>query len=121
MLGSEYFGLLVYLGLVVLVVVLTLAVTGIVMPSKRAPGAKYAPYESGIETTTELLQERFKLRHYLVGLIFLVFDVEVIFLFPWAVVAKELGPFAFYEIAFFLGALVVGFLYIWRKGGLEWQ
>ena len=79
------------------------------------------PYESGIITETHLMQERFPLRHYLVALIFLVFDIEVIFLYPWAVVSKEFGSFAFYEMAFFLVAMFVGFAYIWRKGGLEWE
>lgn len=79
------------------------------------------PYESGIQTETHLQQERFPLRHYLVALIFLIFDIEVIFLYPWAVIARKLGPFAFYEMAFFLVALLVGFIYVWRKGGLEWE
>lgn len=79
------------------------------------------PYESGILTTTNLLQQRFPLRHYLVALIFLVFDVEVIFLYPWAVIGKEIGAFAFYEMAFFMAALLVGFAYIWKKGGLQWE
>lgn len=79
------------------------------------------PYESGIQTETHLLQKRFPLRHYLVALIFLVFDIEVIFLYPWAAVAKQMGAFAFYEMAFFLLALLVGFAYVWRKKGLEWE
>lgn len=79
------------------------------------------PYESGIQTKTNLLHERFQLRHYLVALMFLVFDIEVIFLYPWAVVGKEIGAFAFYEMAFFLVALLVGFAYVWKKGGLQWE
>lgn len=79
------------------------------------------PYESGILTQTHLLQKRFPIRHYLVALLFLLFDIEVIFLFPWAVVAKEIGAFAFWEMAFFLAALLVGFAYVWKKGGLEWE
>lgn len=79
------------------------------------------PYESGIQTETHLLQKRFSLRHYLVALLFLLFDIEVIFLFPWAVVAREIGPFAFWEMAFFLAVLLVGFAYVWKKGGLEWE
>jgi NADH-quinone oxidoreductase subunit A len=78
-------------------------------------------YESGIQTETHLMKERFPLRHYLVGLIFLVFDVEVIFLYPWAVIGKTIGPFAFYEMLFFLIALFVGFAYVWKKGGLQWE
>lgn len=79
------------------------------------------PYESGIQTETHLLQQRFPLRHYLVALIFLVFDIEVIFLYPWAVIAKKIGPFAFYEMSVFLVALLVGFAYVWRKRGLQWE
>lgn len=79
------------------------------------------PYESGIQTETNLLQERFPLHHYLVGLMFLVFDIEVIFLYPWAVIAKTIGPFAFYEMFFFLIAVLIGFAYVWKKGGLEWE
>lgn len=79
------------------------------------------PYESGIITQTNLLQERFPLRHYLVALIFLVFDVEVIFMYPWAVIAKEIGPFAFYEMLFFLIVSSVGFAYVWKKQGFKWE
>lgn len=79
------------------------------------------PYESGIQTETHLQDERFPLRHYIVALMFLVFDIEVIFLYPWAVIGKTLGPFAFYEMAFFLVALLVGFAYVWKKRGLEWD
>lgn len=121
MAGSEYFAVYLYFLLVAAVTLATLGVTAIVFPSKKRAGAKYEPYESGILTETRLLQERFPLRHYLVGLMFLVFDIEVIFLYPWAVVGKELGSFAFYEMTFFIIALLFGFLYIWKKGGLEWE
>lgn len=79
------------------------------------------PYESGIQREANLLHERFPIRHYLVALLFLVFDIEVIFLYPWAVIAKEIGSFAFYEIFFFLSIIFVGFAYVWKKGGLEWS
>jgi NADH-quinone oxidoreductase subunit A len=92
----------------------------VLFPTKKVP-AKFMPFESGIQTTAHLMQNRFPLRHYLVALIFLIFDVEVIFLFPWAVIAKTIGPFAFYEMLFFLIALLVGFAYVWRKGGLQWE
>lgn len=117
---SEFFPVYIYLGLVFL---LTLAVVGAsaLFPTRNSEPEKFMPYESGIITQTHLLQERFPLRHYLVALIFLVFDIEVIFMYPWAVVAKQIGAFAFYEMAFFLVALLVGFAYVWRKGGLEWE
>lgn len=90
-------------------------------PSIASTREKFMPYESGIVTQTKLLQERFPLRHYLVALIFLVFDVEVIFMYPWAVIAKQVGPFAFFEMIFFVVAIFVGYAYVWKKGGLEWE
>ncbi|WP_228840675.1 NADH-quinone oxidoreductase subunit A [Candidatus Protochlamydia phocaeensis] len=117
---SDYLSVYVYFGLVLLVTLIVLAVSSL-FPAIRTSRVKYMPYESGIQTETHLQQERFPLRHYLVGLIFLIFDIEVIFLYPWAVVAKNIGPFAFYEMAFFLIALLIGFAYIWRKRGLQWD
>ncbi len=116
----EFFPVYIYLALVCVVTVIVIALSGIISPVKESPD-KYLPYESGIKTETDLLHRRFPLRHYLVALIFLVFDIEVIFLYPWAVIGKEIGPFAFYEMFFFLAALLVGFAYVWRKGGLEWE
>lgn len=117
---SDFFPIYVYSGLVLIVTLTVLGLSALFSPKKSAP-AKFLPYESGIQTETRLLQERFPLRHYLVALIFLVFDIEVIFLYPWAVIAKQLGPFAFYEMGFFLVTLLVGFAYVWRKGGLNWE
>jgi len=117
---TEFFAVYIYFGLVLLVTIVTLAASSL-FPSQKNEPAKFLPYESGIKTETHLLQQRFALHHYLVALIFLVLDVEVIFMYPWAVVAKSIGAFAFYEMLFFLIALVVGFAYIWRRGGLQWQ
>ena len=117
---SDFFSVYVYFGLVALITAITLIVSNLIAPTRNVK-AKYTPYESGIRTQTHLLQQRFPLRHYLVALIFLVFDIEVIFLYPWAVVGKDIGAFAFYEMAFFLVALVVGFTYVWRKDGLQWE
>jgi NADH-quinone oxidoreductase subunit A len=117
---SHLFAVYVYFGLIAFV---TFAVVGLsaLFQSKKSAPAKFLPYESGIQTETHLLQERFPMRHYLVALMFLVFDIEVIFLYPWAVIGKKIGPFAFYEMAFFLVAILVGFAYVWRKRGLEWD
>lgn len=117
---SEFFSVYVYFILVFIITLATLGATGIFPPRKSEP-EKFLPYESGIRTETNLMKERFPLRHYLVALIFLVFDIEVIFLYPWAVVGKQIGPFAFYEMFFFLVALLVGFAYVWRKRGLQWE
>jgi NADH:ubiquinone oxidoreductase subunit 3 (subunit A) len=116
---GDYFPVYLYFGFVLLLTLVILGATSL-FPSRKNT-VKFMPYESGIQTQTHLLQKRFPLRYYLVALIFLVFDVEVIFLYPWAVVGKQIGAFAFYEMTFFLAALLVGLTYIWRKGGLQWE
>lgn len=117
---QAYLPVYLYFGLC-LIVTLTILAVSLLFPSVKDTKAKFMPYESGIQTEAHLLQERFPLRHYLVALIFLVFDVEVIFLYPWAVIAKSIGPFAFWEMMFFMAALLVGFAYVWKKGGLKWE
>ena len=117
---NEFYSVYIYLGLVFVITCILLTFTWII-PSVKRSKVKFMPYESGIQTETHLLQKRFPLRHYLVALLFLLFDIEVIFLFPWAVVAKDIGAFAFWEMAFFLAVLLVGFAYVWKKGGLEWE
>lgn len=117
---SDFFSVYIYFGLILLVTLMVLGVSALFSSKKGSP-VKFMPYESGIQTETHLLRERFPLHHYLVALIFLVFDIEVIFLYPWAVIAQKIGPFAFYEMIFFLVALLVGFAYVWRKGGLQWE
>ena len=117
---AEYLSVYVYFGLVVTVTLVVLGVSAL-FPSRKTSPVKFMPYESGISTDTHLLQERFTMHHYLVALMFLLFDIEVIFLYPWAAIGKEVGAFAFYEMLFFLAALLVGFAYAWRKGGLQWE
>lgn len=117
---SDYIPVYIYFGMVAVV---TLAMLGAstLFPAIKTTSVKYMPYESGIQTETHLFQERFPLHHYLVALVFLVFDIEVIFLYPWAVIGQKIGSFAFYEMLFFIVALFVGFVYVWRKGGLQWE
>ena len=117
---SDYFSVYVYFGLILVVTLVVLGLSAL-FPSNKTSSTKFMPYESGIKTETHLFQERFTLHHYLVALMFLVFDIEVIFLYPWAAIAKQIGAFAFYEMGFFLVALMVGFMYVWRKGGLQWE
>lgn len=81
---------------------------------------KLSTYECGEEPIGEPWV-KFNIRFYVVALIFLVFDVEVVFLFPWALVFRELGMFAFIEMAMFLGVLIVGYAYVWVKGDLDWD
>ena len=117
---TDFYPVYIYSALVVIVTLLTLGASGLFRPV-ATPKAKYMPYESGIQTETRLLEKRFPLKHYLVALIYLVFDIEVIFLYPWAVVAKEIGPFAFYEMIFFWVAMLAGFAYVRKKRGLQWE
>ena len=81
---------------------------------------KYSTYECGITATTEA-REKFSVRFYLVGVMFLVFDVESVFLYPWAVQMKELALFGLVEIGLFLFLLLFGYGYIWSKGALTWE
>ncbi len=117
---TSYLSIYVYFFLVIAITLLVLG-SSTLFPARKKSPVKYMPYESGIHTETHLLKERFTMHHYLVALMFLVFDIEVIFLYPWAVIAKKMGPFAFFEMLFFLAALMVGFIYAWRKGGLQWE
>lgn len=116
----DFYPAYIYFGIVVIVTLLVLGVSAL-FPSNTSNPVKFTPYESGIQTETHLLEERFPLRHYLVALMFLVLDVQVIFLYSWAVAAKAIGPFAFYEMTFFLLLTVVAVAYVWRKGGMQWE
>jgi NADH-quinone oxidoreductase subunit A len=87
--------------------------------SKNDP-AKLSPYECGFEAFEDA-RMRFDVRYYLLAIIFIIFDLEIAFLFPWAVVFQKIGLVALIEMALFLLLLVVGFAYVWKKGALEWE
>ena len=78
------------------------------------------PFESGV-STGPLPEQRFTVSFYLTAMLFIVFDIEIVFLYPLAVVLESLGWFAFFELLFFIAILVVAYVYVWRKGALEWQ
>ena len=96
----------------------TLLVALIIRPNKPDP-EKLAPYECGMPPLMEA-HERFSIRFYLLGILFLLFDVEAMFLFPWAVKYDALGLFGFIEMMLFIAILLVDYFYAWRKGALEW-
>jgi NADH-quinone oxidoreductase subunit A len=109
--------LFLVVGFAILAAVLVLS--RLIQP-KGKPGAdKYIPYECG-EVPEGSAWVRFNIRYYVIALIFLIFDVEIVFLLPWAVVFKRLGAFAFMEGLVFIGILAVGLAYVWKKGDLEW-
>ena len=81
---------------------------------------KNSPYECGIQPTGDA-QQRFSVKFYLVGMLFILFDVEAIFLYPWAVIARDLKMFGFWEMLVYLALVLVGFFYIWKKGVIDWN
>ncbi len=81
---------------------------------------KLSPYECGFEAFEDA-RMKFDVRYYLVAILFILFDLEIAFLFPWAIVLRELGMFGFVSMMIFLAILVVGFVYEWKKGALEWD
>src|SRR5690349_4735224 len=88
---------------------------------KRFRGrAKDMPYESGMRPIGSA-RERFSVKYYLVAIVFILFDIEAIFLYPWAVVYRELKLFAFFEMLLFIVLILAGFFYIWKKGALDWS
>jgi len=85
----------------------------------RSP-LKDTPYESGMAPVGSA-RERFSVKFYLVGMIFILFDIEAVFLYPWAVVYRELKLFAFFEMFIFVALVLIGFFYVWKKGALDWS
>jgi len=86
----------------------------------RPDAEKLSPYECGFEAFEDA-RMKFDVRYYLVAILFILFDLEIAFLFPWAIVLQEIGRFGFMAMMVFLGILVVGFVYEWKKGALEWE
>lgn len=90
-------------------------------PRKRAHNAtKVAPYESGMNAIGPG-QRRFPVRFYLIAVLFILFDIEVIFFYPWAVAFRQLGLFGFIQMLVFVGILLAGYIWVWKKGALEWE
>ena len=98
--------------------IFTLVFTSLIHPSKYNK-VKLEPYECGIEPATDA-RDRYSIRYYLVAMLFVIFDVETVFMFPWAVIFDELLLFGLIEMVVFIFILVVGYFYAWRKGALEW-
>jgi NADH-quinone oxidoreductase subunit A len=117
---SQYLPIVILAALATLFAVLSLFASRLLRPD--APNAaKLAPYESGIEPERVPSGERFSVNFYVVAMLFIIFDIETIFLFPWAVGFRQLGLFGLGEMAIFIGLVFVAYLYIWRRGGLDWE
>ena len=99
--------------------VFTLVFTGLLHP-RTSNKVKLEPYECGIEPDTDA-RDRYSIRYYLVAMLFVIFDVETVFMFPWAVIFDRLLLFGLVEMLVFIAILVVGYYYAWQKGALEWE
>ena len=99
---------------------LALLTIGLLVAPRSPATEKLAPYECGFEAFEDA-RMKFDVRYYLLAILFIIFDLEIAFLFPWAVVFDRIGLIALIEMALFIGLLVVGFIYIWKKGALEWE
>lgn len=93
---------------------------GRLLAPHRPDAQKLSPYECGFEAFEDARMQ-FDVRYYLVAILFILFDLEVAFLFPWALAYRELGPIGFWSMMIFLGVLVVGFVYEWTRGALDWE
>ena len=116
---ENYLPILVFVavGLAVGVVMIAL---GFVLGTRRPDAEKLSPYECGFEAFEDS-RMKFDVRFYLVAILFIIFDLEIAFLFPWAVVLDKIGMVGYLSMMLFLGVLVVGFIYEWKKGALEWE
>ena len=114
-----------YLPIIVLAVVAVLFGLGSLIFStligqKKPSAVKLAPYECGVEPVGSA-RERFSIKFYIIAMLFILFDIEAVFLYPWAVLFKRLGMFGLIEMGVFIVILFVGYIYVWKKGALEWE
>ncbi|HEX2030604.1 MAG TPA: NADH-quinone oxidoreductase subunit A [Actinomycetota bacterium] len=116
---SQWLPVIVLAGLGALFAVASLAASALLRPSRPTP-AKLTPYESGI-VPERVPDRRFPVKFYVVAMLFIIFDIETIFLFPWAVTFRQLGLFGLVEMAIFIALVFVAYVYVWKRGGLEWD
>jgi NADH-quinone oxidoreductase subunit A len=116
---GEYFPILVFL-VIAGGIALAMVTASLVAARQHPNSEKLSPYECGFEPFEDA-RIQFDVRYYLVAILFIIFDLEVAFLFPWAVALGDIGLFGFWSMIVFLAVLTVGFVYEWRKGALEWE
>ena len=115
---TGYIPIFLFMGLAFLFPVVTLFIMKLIRPSTGGVG-KLSPYECGVDPDSDARQ-RYAIRYYVVAILFVIFDVETVFLFPWAIIYKQLALFGFLEMLVFLGILIVGYVWIIKKGALDW-
>lgn len=116
---TDYLPIFVHFAFAVLLVVVLLSAHALLGRGRPLPG-KREPYESGVWPIGSARQ-RIPIRYYLIAMLFLLFDIETVFMYPWAVVARSLRVFGLVEMLTFIGVLGIGFVYAWRRGALEWH
>ena len=92
----------------------------LILGMRKPTPEKQAPYECGMQPVGTA-RERFSVKFYLVAMLFILFDIEAVFLFPWAVVYRDLKLFGFFEMVLFIAVVLAGYIYVWKKGALEWE
>ncbi len=115
-----------YLGILLLTVaaggfLLTMVLLSAFLGPKKETKTKQMPWECGAIPVGSVREQRFSIRFYLVAMLFILFDIEVIFMYPWAVVLEQMGMFALLQMLSFMAVLVVGLIYVWKKGVLNWN
>lgn len=116
---EPYLGILILGAAGILNAILLLGLSHLIGARRPTP-AKRSPYESGMIPLGDT-RRRFSVQFYIVAMLFIVFDIETVFFFPWAVIYRDLGLFGFVEMLVFIGILLVGLAYAWKKGALEWD
>src|SRR5438270_111159 len=116
---ARYLPILIHLG-IALGIACGMILLSALLGKRRPSREKYQAYECGITPTGDA-QSRFSVKFYLVAMLFILFDVEAVFLYPWAVIFRDLKMFGFWEMLVYIGIVLVGFFYIWKKGVLDWN
>jgi len=115
-----------YVGIIILFIVvagfmITMLTLSSILGPKNKNATKQLPFECGAVSVGEARDSRFSVKFYLLAVLFILFDIEVIFMYPWALVFRDLGWFGFFEMLFFIAILTFGLIYVWRKGVLDWN
>jgi len=116
---TNYLPIILFLGVAIILCLIMIAIPFIVA-IKNPDSEKLSQYECGFEVEGEV-RNKFDIQFYLVAILFIIFDLEVAFLFPWAVALKDIGVFGFWSMMVFLTLLTIGFIYEWKRGALEWK
>jgi len=116
---ENYLPIMIFIAIGIAIGVLPI-LAGFLLAPHKPDSEKLSPYECGFEAFEDS-RMRFDVRYYLVAILFIIFDLEIAFLFPWAIVLDSIGLFGYVAMMVFLGILVIGFIYEWKKGALEWE